>query len=179
VRIRQVKPEFFRDKDMSALTFRTRLTYIGLWCMADDAGWFGADYEEIARELYGFDGWRMRERWLLEDLVVLQAAAHIEVEPCGHGFIPNLVKHQRFAGQTKRVFTTLREHETRCLPQVPADPREPPRVTASGIGSRNGKERNGTVDAREAQENDGLRAKLGSFEDVMATKPVDVDGLPK
>lgn len=158
MRIRQVKPEFFRDKDMAALPWRTRVTYIGLWCIADDAGWFFADYVEIARELYGFDGWRVRERWVLEDLTTLQAGGQVEIEPCGHSLIPTLVEHQRFSAPNKRVFTTLHEHEKRCLfPLLPADPRVPPRVPASG--SSNGKESKGS---------DGLKSRLGELPEILA-----------
>jgi hypothetical protein len=151
MRIRQVKPEFFRDKDMAALPSRTRLTYIGLWCLADDAGWFSVDYIEIARELYGFDGVKVRERWVLEDLDALQAGGQIEIEPCAHALIPTLVEHQRFSAPNKRVFTILREHEKRCLhPPLPDEAREDPRGPASG--SSKGKERKGTVDESSTSE---------------------------
>jgi hypothetical protein len=39
VRIRQVKPAFWADSRLAELPERTRLFYIGLWMIADDAGW--------------------------------------------------------------------------------------------------------------------------------------------
>jgi hypothetical protein len=167
MRIRQIKPEFYRDKDMAALPWRTRMTYIGLWCIADDAGWFKVDYVEIARELYGFDSWKAREKWVLEDLLLLQAGGEIEVETCGHATVPTLTKHQRFAGETKRVYTIRREHEKQCLPPPPADPRIPPRVPASG--NRNGTEL-GTERFGNSRERDDGEPRLPSFEEIMSGK---------
>jgi hypothetical protein len=37
-RIRSIKPEFFASEDVSALPFRARLTWVGLWTHADDHG---------------------------------------------------------------------------------------------------------------------------------------------
>lgn len=37
-RIRSVRPEFFTSLDVAALSHRARLTWIGLWCYADDDG---------------------------------------------------------------------------------------------------------------------------------------------
>lgn len=37
-RIRSIKPEFWSDEKLAPLDARTRLVFVGLWCMADDAG---------------------------------------------------------------------------------------------------------------------------------------------
>jgi hypothetical protein len=37
-RIRTYKPSFFRSEDVAALTFRARLTWLGLWPYCDDEG---------------------------------------------------------------------------------------------------------------------------------------------
>jgi hypothetical protein len=37
-RIRSIKPDFFASEDVSQLTFRARLTWVGLWTHADDHG---------------------------------------------------------------------------------------------------------------------------------------------
>jgi hypothetical protein len=37
-RIRTVKPEFFRSRSLSRVSIPARLTFIGLWCEADDHG---------------------------------------------------------------------------------------------------------------------------------------------
>ena len=61
MRIRQVKPSFWSDSVLARLPERSRLFYIGLWMIADDAGWFRADVPEIANELYGYEPARRRE----------------------------------------------------------------------------------------------------------------------
>jgi hypothetical protein len=62
VRIRQVRPEFFTDHVMGALPADVRLTYIGLWCVADDAGWMTWDVDQIAAQLYPYESIRSRTR---------------------------------------------------------------------------------------------------------------------
>ena len=55
MRIRQVKPSFFKDPLMAELTPPVRLFYVGLWMLADDAGWFRWDVAEVGNELYGYE----------------------------------------------------------------------------------------------------------------------------
>jgi hypothetical protein len=145
MRIRQVKPEFFGDADMADLPFRTRLTYIGLWLEADDAGWLLVDAVQIAHDLYGFDPRARREAWVVEDLVRLQESGCLEVLDCGHGVIPTMPKHQRFGG---RPVYTMRDAHARGCARHDADAR-PGTV-------RNGKERNVTVSNGSAPARDGL-----------------------
>ena len=52
MRIRQVKPAFWTDARIAALPAPARLFYIGLWMVADDAGWLRWDPSQIANELY-------------------------------------------------------------------------------------------------------------------------------
>lgn len=171
MRIRQIKPEFFGDADMAALPFRTRLTYIGLWSEADDAGWLLVDATQIAHDLYGFDPRGRREGWVTEDLVRLQEAGCLEVLDCGHGCIPTLPRHQRFGG---RPVYTVRDAHARGCARVLADAR--PGTVGNGIGTeRNGKERNGSARPRatdqEIEETGGLKQRLGSFEAIVGGRP--------
>lgn len=137
VRIRQVKPAFWTDSTVAALPPAVRLFYIGLWMVADDAGWFRCNVAEIANELYGYDVRSRRERHVAAFLDTLAVAGRIERLDCGHGRVPTLIGHQRFSGPTKQVKSVEREHNDVCLahsrtsPQVPAIPRP----------VRNGKER--------------------------------------
>ncbi len=239
-RIRQIKPDFFSDPDVARLPIRARLTYIGLWTIADDAGWLPKlDAVELGHLLYGYESAVVRERWIIADLLALQEDGHLVVEPCGHGCIPTLPRHQRVS-KDRRVEMHWKFHETQCRRLIPSksdlDSKPPAPVgaisaadskPAAPIGAnpkgndgrtgsprnaaelrgdtgtpgplvdewkahhfpgtplhsaefptgkeRNGKERKGTLDAREARNGDGLRAKLGDFEDVMAAKPVVTD----
>lgn len=55
MRIRSIKPEFWRSDDITALPISTRLTFIGLWSYVDDNG-VGADkLVSIVADLYADD----------------------------------------------------------------------------------------------------------------------------
>jgi hypothetical protein len=138
-RIRQFKPELFSDPDMAALPFRTRWTYEALWSLADDSGWLARlDPVEIGHFAHGYESARTRERWVVEDLTILQERGFLAVMPCGHGHIPTLPRHQRVS-KDRRVEMHYRSHETQCSP---AAFRGVPRHSAE---IPTGKERNVTV----------------------------------
>jgi hypothetical protein len=141
MRIRQVKPEFWRDHVMAEMTDTVRLVYIGLWMEADDAGFLRLDTTEIAVDLYPLTTRAVRERRVAAAMAVLVNAGRVEVEDCRkHATIPTLTEHQRFGGPEKRVLTISREHDQECIPAVP---RGSPRFPASPRPVRNGKEREG------------------------------------
>lgn len=151
MRIRQVKPSFFKDARMAELTPAVRLTYIGLWMLADDAGYYRWDVAEAGLELYGYESRTRREKDVGKHLEALVGAERIVNLGCGHVFIPTLTNHQRFGGPTKRVTTYQREHAD--CPPLPADTRHSPPLpdTVRNGTERNGnEERNGTelVDTR-------------------------------
>lgn len=124
MRIRQVKPEFFKDARLAALSPAVRLFYIGLWMVADDAGWFRVEIPELGIDLFGYEARASRERAVTRHLSALSDAGRIVVYDCGHAVIPRFVTHQRLAGETKRVHTIKREHES--CPHIPASPRVSP-----------------------------------------------------
>jgi hypothetical protein len=155
MRIRQVKPAFFKDARIAELPAPVRLFYIGLWMLADDAGWLWWDVAEVGNELYGYEPRKPRERHAQQYLDALVLSKRVLMHPCGHIEIPSFTEHQRLAGTTKQVRTTLKEHASRCHPQPPADTRgspQSPDTVRNGIGI--GTERLGTVseNARETSE---------------------------
>lgn len=156
MRIRQVKPEFWADAKLAELPERTRLFYIGLWGIADDAGWLRWDPVEAARELYGFESRKFRERRVVDMFGQLSDAGRVIAYPCGHVFIPKLTQHQHLAGSTRQVKTTEREH-SRCAPPDPADARgAPPSPALVRLG--NGQVSQGqvrSVNAHKREESDG------------------------
>lgn len=162
MRIRQVKPEFWKDRAMADLSPVARLTYIGLWMLADDAGWLRLDEPEVALELYGWDDRSIREDVVgraLEDLVT---AGRVVKFDCGHARIPTLVDHQRFAGETKRVYTIRTQH-ARCIPQPPADARgdpQPPATFEVRNGDSGGSVRSGQSSARKRDDDDASEFQL-------------------
>lgn len=123
MRIRQVKPEFWRDSIIAELPDTTRLVYIGLWGEADDAGYLRLNITEIANDLYPYTGRTLREKRVTEAIGKLVEAKRIEVQPCQqHGHILHLTEHQRLAAPEKRVTTIQREHRMRCAEPAPGSP---------------------------------------------------------
>lgn len=144
MRIRQVKPEFWSDPDLAALPPQVRLIYIGLWCVADDAGYIEWHPERIAHDLLGYESAKIRVRHLTDWTAQLVKSGHVEMFDCGCALIPTLSKHQRITG--KQNFRH-REAHGKHLALIGKHSIAPER-------NGNGRERNvyGTVDAREAQE---------------------------
>lgn len=152
MRIRQVKPAFWSDARLAELPERTRLFYIGLWMIADDAGWFRWDPIEVARDLYGYESRVLRERRVSAMFASLTATGRVILHPCGHAFVPRMTTHQRLSGVAKQVQTSWKEHQTCIAPQLPADPREPPQVPAD---PRHGKEREREQELEQGMERNG------------------------
>jgi hypothetical protein len=145
MRIRQIKPAFWSDAVLAELTPGERLTFIGLWMVADDGGWLRYDPAQIANELYGYEPRRRRERAVAADVEALAGAGRVAVYECGHALVLHLTEHQRMTGEGKRVLTIEREHG--LCPAIPADSRGFP-ANRDTVRNGNGKERNGTSRAR-------------------------------
>ena len=116
---------------MAALPVGTRLVYMGLWGLADDAGflelpWSQAvepttrepaepafDVSEIAGELFRHDAKRTREHRV--DLAIGQLVdlGKVELLECrSHALIPTLPDHRIKGGEL--LFTIQKRHERRC-----------------------------------------------------------------
>jgi hypothetical protein len=54
-RIRSIKPEFFRSKKLAACSPRARLTFIGLWTLADDEGRYEYEPELLKADLWPWE----------------------------------------------------------------------------------------------------------------------------
>ncbi|GAA3699002.1 hypothetical protein GCM10022377_10010 [Zhihengliuella alba] len=101
-RIRTIKPEFFQSEDVAALSYRARLTWIGLWVYADDAG----RHKDSPRLIKG-SIWPLEDNVLSEDvdqdLEELERAGRIvRYEVDGKRFleVTNWESHQRIAKPT-------------------------------------------------------------------------------
>jgi len=108
VRIRQVRPEFFTDAVVSRLPAPVRLTYIGLWCVADDAGWMTWDVPQIAAQLSPYESIRTRERRLNLAGEALRDTGRLVFYECGCAHVPKLEEHQRIGGN--KSYTARDEH---------------------------------------------------------------------
>jgi len=110
VRIRQVRPEFWTDERMASLSPAVRLFYIGLWNVADDAGWLEWQPARIGAVLLPYESAKRRERDIVtwgENLVEI---GRLTVHACGCAEIPTLSRHQRVTG--KQAFTYRERHLT-------------------------------------------------------------------
>ncbi|WP_143267139.1 hypothetical protein [Amycolatopsis thailandensis] len=74
-RIRTIKPSFFRSEDVSALPFRARLTWIGLWTHCDDAGRTKDNARLIKGDIWPLDDVSLAD--IEEDLETLAAHERI------------------------------------------------------------------------------------------------------
>jgi hypothetical protein len=113
-----VRPEFFTDAIVSKLTPGVRLTYIGLWCVADDAGWMSWDVAQIGAQLYPYESVHVRERRIIAAGEALVAAGRLLMFECGCALIPKLEGHQRIGGN--KSFTARDKHDVHTHPDKSA-----------------------------------------------------------
>ena len=133
MRIRQIKPEFWKDAKVAELSEGARLFFIGTWQLADDSGWLRWDVPNIAAELYPFEGRASRERRVNRHAEALARLGRLHLHDCGHAQVPKMPAHQHLAGTTRQVLTVKMEH-AQC--GKPATDRDSPRLPAPvGIGS--------------------------------------------
>lgn len=159
-RIRQIKPSWFLDKELRrGTTADARELYVGLWMLADDAGYLTWDIERIAAELYPYDGVSRRERlvttWAASLETLNAKDPHLIVYSCGHARVPKMPAHQRIAGKqslgVRDAHLLCRNAVSRRRLTVATGPGEPTMATDSpGIGRvGNGTERMGSAPAHE------------------------------
>lgn len=123
MRIRQVRQEFWTDELLADLPDAIRLFYIGLWCVADDAGWMRWEPHRIGALLYPYRSASRRERNIEEWTGRLVSLGRVVLHSCGCAQIPTLPRHQVVGG--KRAETDFRRHMTshsgpvRVVPEVP------------------------------------------------------------
>lgn len=135
MRIRQVRPEFWSDETMAGLPMAVRLFYIGLWNVADDAGWLPWRIPHIGAVLFPYEPARRRERQIEEWGNALVGAGRLVLHDCGCAQVPTLSRHQRVTG--KQSFTAHeahRKHTTLTGKQSP--------LSDSPVTERRGTERN-------------------------------------
>jgi hypothetical protein len=165
-RIRTIKPHFFKSHDVSALSYRARLTWIGLWTYVDDEGRGRDDARIIKGEL-----------WPLEDLVTwgdveadlseLSLSTHVTrytVENRSFLAITKWDDHQVISRPTASKFPAPMPTNTRVMAPLTDDSVSTHGPYTAGTGNR--EQGNGT----------GNR-ELSSSVVAIATPRPDVDGL--
>lgn len=175
-RIRQVRREFWSDSVTGRWPDHLRLFYVGLWCEADDDGYFDWDVAAIAADLYRYQTIASRERAVAARLADLVVAGRVRALECGrHGVIPTLPEHQVIAG--RKNYEVRDQHRRDCYATVAmADRGRPGPPMADGM-ERNGEERNGEVSssrARTTAREDGGRSEFAASMARMGFDPTRI-----
>lgn len=68
MRQRMIKPEFFSSESMADCSLGARLTFIGLWCCADDEGRSVFAERSLRKDIWGLDDVSAEQfvEWLIE-----------------------------------------------------------------------------------------------------------------
>ena len=179
-RIRQIKPSWFLDKELRrGTTADAREFYIGLWMLADDAGYLSWDEERIAAELYPFEPIARRERNVAKWADVLERLdpdePHLVVWTCGHARVPKMPGHQRIAGtqahgvkkahcgEPDKMVRPAREACENARSRLSLQEATPEQATSSP-GREPGRERNGTVSIAGARAPEGAAPADSDFQ---------------
>lgn len=96
MRIRTVKPEFWKNEHLCRLPEKTRLVALALLNYADDEGYFNANPELFKGECFPFDKTSLSVQGALTELSNID---YIRLSEAGdtrlYGFVVNFDKHQR------------------------------------------------------------------------------------
>ena len=125
MRIRQIRPEFWTDALVAAMPATVRLFYVGLWCVADDYGWFRWEEAEIAALLFPYAAPKRRLADVQTWGETLQDTGRLVIYQCGCACIPTLPRHQvnggRKSGTSRdRHLASHSSDRVRIVPEIPA-----------------------------------------------------------
>lgn len=129
-----MRPEFWTDPTMAALSPAVRLLYIGLWNVADDAGWLTWSPSQIGAVLFPYEPTKRRERDIALWAERLTASGRLVLHECGCAQIPTLPKHQRVTGKQSYA-----AHEAHVKHSLLTDKQSP--LSGSPVTLGNGTER--------------------------------------
>jgi hypothetical protein len=107
-RIRTIKPCFFLDERLSALSAETQLLAAGLLCYADDEGYFNANPKLVGAAIFATRELPVSVHDMLTELCNV---GYIELGSCAdgrtYGRIVNFLTHQRINRPTQSVISSL------------------------------------------------------------------------
>ncbi len=94
-RIRTIKPEFWRNRELSRLSEFTRLVAIAVLNLADDEGYFEADAMLVRGDVFPYEEDSRRTHGALTELCLVGYITINESKSKGEiGYISNFAKHQ-------------------------------------------------------------------------------------
>lgn len=138
MRIRSIKPEFWRSEDVTALDWEARLLYIGLWSYVDDNGvgldklvsitadLFAGDLEHDAPETFA------RVSRGLETLVRTGRVHRYEVDGKRYIYVNNWKKHQRIDKPNKPRYPLPASENAELVLEFPEPSRQSRETPATG-----------------------------------------------
>jgi len=103
-----VKPEIPHDKDLAKVSRDARLTFIYLWTVSDDAGYFRAALRYLVGVLYPHDRDVTEDvlRGWLEELIGIGCIIWKQLKDgSAVGYIPNFTKHQKIDHPSRSFFS--------------------------------------------------------------------------
>lgn len=146
-RIRTIKPEFPHSESMGRVSRESRLCFIMLWTIADDAGRLRGNSRMLASLLFPYDddAKNLIDKWLTQ-LSSEGCIARYEVDGTHYLQILNWASHQKIDKPSQSKLPEFME-SSRTL----ANPREPSTMDMDPDREGNGEEGNGSEDSAEPQ----------------------------
>lgn len=97
-----IDPEFFLDDEIAELNFQTRLLYIGLWGLADDAGVIEERIRYIKAQIFPYDDFITDDIFqMIEKLIDYRKLVRYEVTGRSYLFLLNFHQHQNLDKPTR------------------------------------------------------------------------------
>jgi len=143
-RIRTIKPDFWRDEDLSQVSPEASLLAIGLLNVADDEGYFNANPKLLEADVFPLRELSITTPLLLQELVDigyinLYSLSGDSKNSKKYGHVVNFLKHQVISKKTKSKISDLE--------LITLDSGSPPVVLHTGKEGK-GKERKGLLSTK-------------------------------
>jgi len=138
MRIRSIKPEFWRSDDITQLPRELRLLFIGLWSYVDDNGVGVDDYRQIAADLFALDEdlGEVRE-FIREGLARLSRGSLItryQVGGKSYLHVTTWARHQKVDKPNKARYPSPSQASDQGFPRSSRDSREACGQGSEGVG---------------------------------------------
>lgn len=159
MRIRTIKPSFWRSDDITALPMDLRLLFIGLWSYVDDNGVGIDDYRQIAADLFALE----------EDQTAIRRFVRDGVATLSRG---PLVTCYMIENKSYLFITAWDEHQKVDRPNKARHPRPP--ETPGPTTSKNGREAD-QVAKSSRQSREGPPSVVRKLEEVKTLKPSEAN----